>query len=359
MIELTTACHKVFLNVNGKRIAETEKNDHNSYSFSIDGPSPTAAIYACNFGELPSIVQRIFLDSFKTELMEYSPYIGQDEHPDGFSIELHGFIELKLWNQTYSPDEFIHDLKSTIARYPGIGNVGITDIRNESFGLRLVFPINDSESNIGDSLTTIIGCLKASELQTISACSEEDKDKSLASYFSFPEELRTVCEQYLLYFGEFLRDIGINVSVELKEETDRVLFSVTPRDSNEALDRIRQVLDLYLGLPTATVTTTDEKEYSLESQRLSANIMHYHGQLMLAQAVIEQKDATIGLLKERLVLQGRMKEGRLLPGPTKELDKEVILGGVVEIRKYEGKGFAVNLPKLLRDLREWIQTEKS
>ncbi len=179
----------------------------------------------------------------------------------------------------------------------------------------------------------------------------------MATYFLFPEEVKSACEQYLLYFGAFLRDVGINASVEIKEETDRVLFSVTPNDSHEALDRIRQVLDLYLGLPTTTFETTDEKEYRLEAQRLSANIMHYKGQLMLAQAMIEQKDATIGLLKERLVLQGEMSEGRLLPEPAKqkEADKEELLGGAIEIKKYEGKGFAVNLPKLYRDVRRYLK----
>ena len=47
---------------------------------------------------------------------------------------------------------------------------------------------------------------------------------------------------------------------------------------------------------------------------------------------------------------------RLLPEPSQkkeELDKEEIRGGAVEIKKYEGKGFNVNLPKLFRDIRDF------
>ena len=197
-------------------------------------------------------------------------------------------------------------------------------------------------------------------MKAITECLKEEKGNSLATYFSFPEDVKTPCEQYLLYFGEFLKDVGINASVQIKEETDRVLFSVTPRDSHEALDRIRQVLDLYLGLPTATFTTTDEKEYRLEVQQLTANVMHLKSQLMLAQAMLEAKNATIEAQRDRLIFQGQIIEGRLLPEPgqRKEPDKEEILDGLVEIKKYEGKGFAVNLPKLFRDLREWIKKDK-
>jgi len=336
MIELTTQSNKVFLDVDGKRIAETPKNDRNSYSFSIEEPTPTVVIYACEFGELPSTVERIFLSSFRTELMEHHPSIGREEDADGYSIAVHSFIELELWNQIYTPTSFIRDLKPTIARYPGIE---ITEIQSESFGLRLVFPIYNPKTKIGDSVRKIIGFLEASELKAITECLKEEKGNSLATYFSFPEDVKTPCEQYLLYFGEFLKDVGINASVQIKEETDRVLFSVTPRDSHEALDRIRQVLDLYLGLPTATFTTTDEKEYRLEVQQLTANVMHLKSQLMLAQAMLEAKNATIEAQRDRLIFQGQIIEGRLLPEPgqRKEPDKEEILDGLVEIKNTREK----------------------
>jgi hypothetical protein len=357
MIELTTLSDEVFLNVDGTRIAESRKNNQNSYSFSIEEPTPTMAIYACEFGELPSAVDRIFLRSFSTELMEHNPIIEREENTDSYSIAVHSFINLELWSQIYTPTRFIRDLKPTLATYVGIE---ITEIQNESFGLRLSLPIYNPKTKIGDAVTKIVRFLEESELKAITECLKEEKGKYLATYFSFSENVKTACEQYLLYFGEFLKNVGINASVEINEEADRVLFSVTPADSHEALDRIRQVLELYLELPNVTFTLTEDKEYRLEAQRLIATIKYYESQIILAQAINEQKDATIGLLKERLVLQGEMKEGRLLPEPAqrKEADKEEILGGAVEIKKWEGKGFNVNLPKLFRDLREWAKRDK-
>jgi hypothetical protein len=354
MMELTTQADKVFLNVNGKRIAETSKNDRNSYSFSIKEPGATALFYGCEFGELPTRIKTIYLRPFTTELtLENNVYIKQEE-ASGWSIEIHSFVELELWNQIYTPTNFIGNLKAAIQSRADIGILKIGNIQSESYGLRLVFVFKDPSTKIGQSIERIVDIVKASELQAMTECLKEEKGKSLATYFLFPVEVKSACEQYLLYFADFLRDVGINASVELKEEADRVLFAVTPHDSTEALDRIRQVLDLYLGLPTATFTTTDEKEYRLEAQRLTVNVLHLKSQLILAQAMLETKNATIESQRERLIYQGRIIEGRLLPEPAqrKEPDTEEILGGAVEIKKYEGKGFAVNLPMMFRKLRE-------
>jgi hypothetical protein len=362
MLKLEMGFDQCFLNLNGERIAETSdtRNARNSYAFAIEEPTATALIYACGFGELPSSVERIFLNSFRAELIDFNPSFARAEDGDHYLITVDSFIELAAWNRPYTPVSFSKEVRSIISNQFS-NRIAMSNLYDDaSPGARLVFTINNPETKIGDSINETVDLLKAIEAQAIENCLEQIEDKSLATYFSFPEEVKSACEQYLLYFGEFLRDVGINASVEIKEEAGRVLFSVRPRDSHEALDRIRHILDLYIGLPSATFTTTDEKGYRLEAQRLYGNIMHYQSQLLLAQAMIEQKDVTIGLLKDRLILQGQMIEGSLLPetAQRKEDDKEQILGGVVEIKKYEGKGYVVNLPKLYRDLREWIIRDK-
>jgi hypothetical protein len=106
----------------------------------------------------------------------------------------------------------------------------------------------------------------------------------------------------------------------------------------------------------------DDRECHLETQRLEAQIMHLKGQLTLAQATVEAKNATIELQRDRLIYQGQLLESRLLPGPNPlekpEAERESILDGMVEIKKYEGKGFNVNLPKLFRGLRAVFKRDK-
>jgi hypothetical protein len=53
----------------------------------------------------------------------------------------------------------------------------------------------------------------------------------LEESFQFPEETKTACTQYLQYFYEFLKDVGIKAKVAVTEQdSGGVLFSVAPED---------------------------------------------------------------------------------------------------------------------------------
>ncbi len=86
--------------------------------------------------------------------------------------------------------------------------------------------------------------------------------------FNFPEQFKTPCEQYLLYFAQFLQDLGISATSNLKEEAGKVLFSVTPTDDKEALDKIREALAVYLNLPASPIVYDD----SFAAMRLQQQI---------------------------------------------------------------------------------------
>jgi hypothetical protein len=48
----------------------------------------------------------------------------------------------------------------------------------------------------------------------------EMKRDSLVTFFEFPHTVRTACQQYLLYFVQFLSDLGIDADAELKEDAN-------------------------------------------------------------------------------------------------------------------------------------------
>ncbi len=53
--------------------------------------------------------------------------------------------------------------------------------------------------------------------------------------FDFPKEVKVPCEQYLLYFVQFLHDIGIEATSDLKHEAGQVLFTVTQQVGKKLL----------------------------------------------------------------------------------------------------------------------------
>jgi hypothetical protein len=67
---------------------------------------------------------------------------------------------------------------------------------------------------------------------------------SLAELFDFPGEVKTACTQYLQYFYEFLKDVGIKAKVNVTEQdSGETLFSVTPENKDAALENIREALN--------------------------------------------------------------------------------------------------------------------
>ena len=86
--------------------------------------------------------------------------------------------------------------------------------------------------------------------------------------------------------------------------------------------------------------------------QLLSNVQHLQSQLYLVQAVIEAKDATIQASKSHIALLAsalgdQIERGQLA---TKDKNEESLLGGMVVLQEYQGKGWKIDLPKLFRAL---------
>lgn len=147
-------------------------------------------------------------------------------------------------------------------------------------------------------------------IKTLSQLKELQFENSLLTSFNFPEAFKVPCEQYLLYFAQFLQDLGINATSDLKEEAGKVLFSVTPTDDVEALDKIREALAVYLNLPASPIVYDEsfaamrlqqQVENLQHSQKMAAREIQLAEKLLVAQSdvlrekdiIISQKDSTI------------------------------------------------------------------
>ncbi len=143
--------------------------------------------------------------------------------------------------------------------------------------------------------------------KTLSKLKDEHFKDSLLTSFNFPDKLKISCEQYLLYFAQFLQDLGINATSDLKEEAGKILFSVTPTDDIEALDKIREALAVYLNLPASPIIYDDsfaamrlhqQIENLQHSQRMAVRELQFNEKLLVAQSdMINEKNVTISQLQ--------------------------------------------------------------
>lgn len=191
-------------------------------------------------------------------------------------------------------------------------------------------------------------------LSTIPFTSLRDTESGFIKFsFIFPDEIKIHCEQYLLYFAQFLQDLGIKATSNLKEEAGKVLFSVTPTDDFEALDKIREALAIYLSLPSNPIpNSTGDRMVDMVLSGARANIKHLESQLELAivklqfkEATLELKDATI----EQHQLTIRKKNETI-----RELQDIVARGNIFQesLEKVEINGEVIDEKNLYRFSRE-------
>lgn len=178
--------------------------------------------------------------------------------------------------------------------------------------------------------------------------------ESVAVLFDFPEDVRVPCEQYLLYFGQFLRDLGVQSTSDLSHEAGQVLFTVTPTDSHTALDKVRAALNVYLRLPSSPVSDAGDDEIAV--QRLESTVLRLQGDLRLASAELQAKNMTIQAQQLIIQTQKGLLNGEIVFDSIKDVtpsadDKEKLLGGIVALATYKEKGVEVNLAELYRKLK--------
>lgn len=187
---------------------------------------------------------------------------------------------------------------------------------------------------------------------------------SLVTSFNFPEEVRIPCEQYLLYFIQFLKDLGVAATSKLTHEADQVLFTITPTNKQVALDNIRIALNDYLRLPAHSLVGFSDAENEIAIQRLVAEIHHFKSQLYLAQAMLQAKEVTIQANELIIGHQQRLLNGEIMidslktPIKENEPNKEEILDGFIKITSYKGRFFELDVPKMVKYFKR-IFTDKN
>lgn len=231
----------------------------------------------------------------------------------GYYTEFYIKPNFSLWKHPYSFVEY-QDLFTDILvqKQPEILFFYGNNKYNEFTEIILFVYHNFSDKSIKEELKEYELDLLTIHKEVRELLKSQTLDKSLLTSFNFPEEIKTFCEQYLFYFAQFLQDLGIKATSDLKEEAGKVLFSVTPTDDVEALDKIREALAVYLNLPSSPIVY-DESFAAMRLQQQVENLQHSQKmavreirsserELRLAQTVIEYQDKII-IQKDSIIEQ--------------------------------------------------------
>lgn len=358
--------------LNGQRVVSDRVHVHRSvqkgverFSVAVDDHDVASIIAEHGLSELPASVLDLRL-SFN---------VGWIDHPIDVSISppdeldpVHIFtaspnLRLKEWRRLWSYDQYLAAVEGVVSQQP------FTSFRwkwynddgesQNPFGVEWEVPGCDRIWNeIARALLFLREVHVAAELKLHT----ELRPDTLLVHFSFPPGVRGPCEHYLSYFVEFLREIGIESTSEVRHSASDVLFSVLPNDPAIALDRIRQALAVYLQFPDSPVIDGAMKSSDVRVIQLAAVVQHYRSQLLLAQAALQMKDAAIDMQRRTLEDQNALLgssavliqslKGVANAGET--LDREEFLDGIIQLGQWEEKGITLDWAKGIRAIRRWL-----
>ncbi|WP_430409582.1 hypothetical protein [Kordia sp.] len=173
-------------------------------------------------------------------------------------------------------------------------------------------------------------------------------NQNLSNTFTFPPEIQSSCEQYLIYFATFLKDIGINAETNIESKTHETLFTVIPENGEEALDKIKEALQVYLSLPESPEFESAVSEFpDVGVQQLASQVLFLKSQLMMANSAIQMKDATIKSLNMTNYQQNVIIDSH----QTKKENEEELVGNLVKTSEIKVPGLTFNLPEILRRIK--------
>ncbi len=266
---------------------------------------------------------------------------------DDFNFNI--FYDLESWNFSFSFEDYYVEF----SRIFGTGYFAINqkDIKNY-VELELSAIYSNLNYTLYDEILRayqLIEKFHSEALERVLKTSENE----INAIFNFPEDLKVSCEQYLLYFAQFLQDLGINATSNLKEEAGKVLFSVAPTDDFEALDKIREALAIYLSLASNPIpNSTGDRMVDMVLSGARANAKHLESQLELAIAKLQFKEATLEL-KDATIEQHQLAL-RQKNETIKELQEIVSRGNIFEesLEKVEINGEVIEETSLYRFNRE-------
>jgi hypothetical protein len=235
--------------------------------------------------------------------------------------------DLNNWKEKYSfleyREEFTKILDGRDVFYLNSGNdIQIKDYedRYDNKIISITFH-NFIENSIFEDVEEYLNFLKNLHLETVKKISTKISENIVAFTFNFPKEVKISCEQYLQYFAQFLQDLGINATSNLKEEAGKVLFSVTPTDDIEALDKIREALAVYLKLPSSPIIYDDSfaaMRLKAEIERLQSSQRIAEMEFRVAQKALESQDKII--LQQSVLLEQQAKVIEKINNPKVMID---------------------------------------
>lgn len=145
--------------------------------------------------------------------------------------------DLEKWNQYYTFQQYCNELAGILMDIKD-DRIKFKTYKEESYyvnAFEITLPFEFTQGPISYGIAICSNIISNLHSKVVTALAENSTANSISLLFDFPEEVRVPCEQYLLYFAQFLLDLGVKATSNISNNGGTTLFSVTPLNREEAL----------------------------------------------------------------------------------------------------------------------------
>jgi len=331
-------------------------------AFLLEGGTPVA--HFSNEKVIDLVTKNSFVEvgevlsncSFGMEVWWWENYIDLDVYCNEYYGSKFPAVKINLqlenwehWARPWSMSSLAKQIELTVAELKNGAIEYWQEAESILNGFGIIYYPSNGTLIIKSEIDYALAVLKEVVDATNKILLESIDNEAVLTYFQFPEEIKTTCKQYLIYFTQFIADMGILVDTELKEELNHTLFKIIPKDKDESLEKIREALNIYLNAPNDKEFQAQvSKQTDIAAKQWEANCYHLKSQLILASSVIQMKEATIETLQLSNYQYKQLLESH---SSKKESEETEIIKGIVAVKKYEGKVFVIDLPEIFKRLK--------
>ncbi|ELO1779713.1 hypothetical protein QXB73_002860 [Vibrio fluvialis] len=256
--------------------------------------------------------------------------------------------ELRTWDNSFTANTFFDNLKIELGKHDIDIDIyydasSIVDV----FANELQFEYKP-ELTIKELLSGVVGKIKNIERNITVKLLEESSPQVFKKIFDFPERYSVICTQYVVWFGELLKKLGVSASISTRQDTLGLLLSIKHDGGQELTDRIEQLLYGYLSLPYSEYLPNQlpaEPEVKMELLQLRNQVDQFKFNLLQAKSALEIQS----LKSEAQAIELKKKEDELVLLRSSQNSNLELFDGALAIEKFKILGVTVN-PKKVYEL---------
>ncbi|MDP1663616.1 MAG: hypothetical protein Q8L79_00695 [Methylobacter sp.] len=284
-----------------------------------------------------------YFSEFESEIFPNANWIDFKKENGSVQVKLSITFSWEEWNHPFTIQEFLESYKNEMS------DIGFKTEINKDDGwayFDIIFFVLDGI--VLHRIDEVIHAAKKEYQSLVVKLARAGSENIFVKVFNFPKEYESICTQYLVWFGEFLLNLGIDADVSAENNRHQTSLIVSPKEAPELLIKIEQLFYQYLSLPyieyspAQAVSASVEDKYLL--QMLFSQVENFKNQIQMKDAVIEMKELSIASLKENL----HEKEEKILLIQSMKNAKDIeIFGGAISLGEIKLGPLKLDPKKLL------------